>query len=56
MKSHRVCGCAILVPVAPCVGAWVEISKISKSTSDASVAPCVGAWVEMMARFEQTRC
>ncbi len=33
--------------VAPCVGAWVEISTIRILQTRFLVAPCVGAWVEI---------
>ena len=33
--------------VAPCVGAWVEMSLQGQTDSLNAVAPCVGAWVEI---------
>ena len=34
-------------PVAPLVGAWIEISHIGYKLSQIYVAPLVGAWIEI---------
>ena len=34
-------------PVAPHVGAWIEINPNTFSESEKKVAPHVGAWIEM---------
>ena len=33
--------------VAPCVGAWIEMSVSCQRINDTLVAPCVGAWIEI---------
>ena len=33
--------------VAPCAGAWVEISLVVTIRQVITVAPCAGAWVEI---------
>ena len=33
--------------VAPHVGAWIEIGKVTKGGKAAKVAPHVGAWIEI---------
>ena len=35
------------VAVAPCAGAWVEITESVAPSALLPVAPCAGAWVEM---------
>ena len=35
------------IPVAPLVGAWIEISSAHASSSKNFVAPLVGAWIEI---------
>ena len=43
--------------VAPLVGAWIEISCISKKTFLIQVAPLVGAWIEItVLRLERLQC
>ena len=34
-------------PVAPLVGAWIEITRIGYSLLTGLVAPLVGAWIEI---------
>ena len=36
-----------MIPVAPLVGAWIEIQKVKPSEEEYIVAPLVGAWIEM---------
>ena len=38
---------AAVVPVAPLVGAWIEIKKPYVLTFKEGVAPLVGAWIEI---------
>ena len=38
---------AICWPVAPLVGAWIEIASWPPWRADTSVAPLVGAWIEI---------
>ena len=33
--------------VAPLVGAWIEISRMTDAAQQALVAPLVGAWIEI---------
>ena len=35
------------VLVAPCAGAWIEISGVSLGSTYYGVAPCAGAWIEI---------
>ena len=35
-------------PVAPCAGAWIEISGHKRPASYRAVAPCAGAWIEIL--------
>ena len=37
------------MPVAPLVGAWIEIVQITITIIKCRVAPLVGAWIEMPA-------
>ena len=39
------------VVVAPCAGAWIEISMSAASRSACAVAPCAGAWIEICIRL-----
>ena len=41
-----------ICPVAPLVGAWVEISGDQNCICSRSVAPLVGAWVEIEITYE----
>ena len=34
-------------PVAPSMGAWIEILPIASSLTARSVAPSMGAWIEI---------
>ena len=34
-------------PVAPLVGAWIEIAMVSAFSKPSIVAPLVGAWIEI---------
>ena len=38
-----------MIPVAPPVGAWIEIPQWSRTGLRIPVAPPVGAWVEIIA-------
>ena len=38
----------MLRPVAPLVGAWIEIMQDQEATMDLWVAPLVGAWIEIL--------
>ena len=37
--------------VAPCTGAWIEISADNRLTKPSTVAPCTGAWIEISIWF-----
>ena len=37
----------MLTPVAPLVGAWIEIGDLHQVSALAPVAPLVGAWIEI---------
>jgi len=37
--------------VAPCVGAWIEISEVTLNARYNIVAPCVGAWIEILMKM-----
>ena len=38
---------SLQIPVAPLVGAWIEIFLSAGTSIPSSVAPLVGAWIEM---------
>ena len=43
----------LLLPVAPLVGAWIEIFQPPLLRSVCLVAPLVGAWIEIQKRVEK---
>ena len=48
LKSIQSCQSHTRHPVAPPVGAWIEIIKLQKPQPVIQVAPPVGAWIEIM--------
>ena len=47
LKSISAAFASRFEPVAPLVGAWIEIYKLITSPTQYPVAPLVGAWIEI---------
>ena len=54
LKSRIRHTAAIAPIVAPCAGAWIEISTDAHISTCPVVAPCAGAWIEIYGALEHS--
>ena len=47
---------SISFPVTPCMGVWIETSRLVVISPASSVTPCMGVWIETVQWFSGSNC